>query len=84
MNRQLDGRGLLVKRGTLVDSTIISAAVAKPVYEKGQVSERDPDAGFTHKRGKTYFGYKAHLAGDEESGLIRTVEYYNVVHWVQL
>lgn len=74
LNRQLDGRGLLVKRGTLVDATIISASVSKPDYEKGQVSERDPDAGFTHKHGKTYFGYKAHLAGDEESGLIRQAE----------
>jgi len=74
LNRQMEGRGLLVKRGTLVDATIISAAVAKPDYEKGQVSERDPDAGFTHKHGKTYFGYKAHLAGDEESGLIRQAE----------
>lgn len=38
LNRQLDGRG------TLVDATITSAAVAKPDYEKGQVSEREPDA----------------------------------------
>ncbi|WP_371349396.1 IS5 family transposase [Ancylobacter sp. IITR112] len=74
LNRQLEGRGLLVKRGTLVDATIISAAVAKPDYDKGQVSERDPDAGFTHKHGKTYFGYKAHLAGDGESGLIRQAQ----------
>jgi IS5 family transposase len=71
LNRQLDRRGLLVKRGTLVDATIITAAVKKPAYEEGTVSERDPDAGFTHKHGTTYFGYKAHLAGDEESGLIR-------------
>jgi IS5 family transposase len=74
LNRQLDKRGLLVKRGTLVDATIIAAAVAKPNYEEGQVSERDPDASFTQKNGKTYFGYKAHLAGDEESGLIRQAE----------
>jgi len=74
LTRQLEGRGLVVKRGTLVDATIIAAAVARPDYEKGQVSERDPDAGFTHKHGKTYFGYKAHLAGDEESGLIRQAE----------
>jgi IS5 family transposase len=74
LNRQLGGRGLLIKRGTLVDATIMSAAVAKPDYDEGQVSERDPDAGFTQKHGKTYFGYKAHLAGDEESGLIRQAE----------
>ena len=74
LNRQLDGRGLVVKRGTLVDATIISAAVAKPDYEKGQVSARDPDAGFTHKHGKSYFGYKAHLGGDAQSGLIRQAQ----------
>lgn len=74
LNRQLDGRGLLVRRGTLVDATIIAAAVKKPDYDKGQVSERDPDAGFTQKHGKTYFGYKAHLAGDEGSELIRQAQ----------
>jgi IS5 family transposase len=74
LNRQMDARGLPVKRGTLVDATIIQAAVARPDYEKCQVSERDPDAGFTQKHGKTYFGYKAHLAGDEESGLIRQAQ----------
>lgn len=74
LNRQLDRLGLIVKRGTLVDATIISAAVKVPAYEEGTVSERDPDAGFTAKNGKTYFGYKAHLGGDEGSGLIRQAE----------
>src|SRR4029077_21265277 len=31
-------------------------------------------ARFTRKRDKTYFGYKAHLAVDEESGLVRQAE----------
>lgn len=74
LNRQLDRLGLIVKRGTLVDATIISAAVKVPAYEEGTVSERDPDAGFTAKNDKTYFGYKAHLGGDEGSGLIRQAE----------
>ena len=55
-NRQLDARGLVVKRGTLVDATQIAAAVRRP-YEGGGVNERDPDARFTRKRDKTYFGY---------------------------
>ena len=74
VNRQLDARGLIVKRGTLIDATIIAAAVKPPAFEEGQVNPRDADASFTKKNGKTYFGYKAHLAVDEESGLVRQAE----------
>ena len=74
LNRQLDARGLIVKRGTLVDATIIAAAVKPPSFEEGVVSERDFDASFTVKNGETSFGYKAHLAVDEESGLVRQAE----------
>ena len=74
VNRQLDARGLIVKRGTLVDATIIAAAVKPPAFEEGQVNPRDPDASFTKKNGETYFGYKAHLAVDEESGVVRQAE----------
>ena len=74
VNRQLDARGLIVKRGTLVDATIIAAAVKRPPFEEGQVNPRDPDASFTVKNGETYFGYKAHLAVDEESGIVRQAE----------
>ena len=74
VNRQLDARGLIVKRGTLVDATIIAAAVKPPSFEEGVVSERDPDASFTMKNGETHFGYKAHLTVDEESGLVRQAE----------
>jgi IS5 family transposase len=72
-NRQLDALGLVVKRGTLVDATLIAASVRRP-YEGGGVNPRDPDARFSRKRDKTYFGYKAHLAVDEGSGLVRQAE----------
>lgn len=74
VNRQLDARGLVVKRGTLVDATIIAANVKRPPFEEGPVNPRDPDAGFTLKNNKTYFGYKAHIAVDEGSELIRQAE----------
>ena len=74
VNCQLDARGLIVKRGTLVDATIISAAVKRPAFEDGQVNPRDPDASFTVKNGEMHFGYKAHLAVDEESGVVRQAE----------
>ena len=72
-NRQLDARGLIVKSGTLVDATLIAAAVKRP-HDGSGVNPRDPDARYTVKRAKTYFGYKAHLAVDEASGLVRQAE----------
>ena len=72
-NRQLDARGLIVKSGTLVDATLIAAAVKRP-HDGSGVNPRDPDARYTVKRAKTYFGYKAHLAVDEGSGLVRQAE----------
>ena len=74
VNRQLDARRPLVKTGTIVDATIIAAKVKRPPYAEGQVNPRDPDASFTVKNDKTYFGYKAHLAVDEGSDLIRRAE----------
>jgi hypothetical protein len=35
------------------------------------VSSRDPDARVTMKRTKAHFGYKAHRAAEEDSGLVR-------------
>jgi transposase, IS5 family len=38
------------------------------------MNPRDPDARVTIRRGQAYFGYKAHLAVDEGSGLVRQAE----------
>lgn len=71
INRQLDAHGMIVRRGTLIDATIVKAAVKPPPGKDGEVSERDPQAGWTKKSGKSIYGYKAHVAVDEESNLIR-------------
>lgn len=71
INRRLDGQGLIVKKGTLIDASLAEANVKKPPFKDGEVSERDPDAGWTKKNGKSHFGYKAHVGVDEGSGLIR-------------
>jgi IS5 family transposase len=68
IERQLGSRGLLVKSGTLMDATLVEAAVKKPGSPAGAKSPTDPDADWTRKGGKTYFGYKAHVAVDEGSG----------------
>lgn len=74
VNRQLAARGLILRRGTLIDATIVQAAVRAPRASEGTVSERDPDAGWTTKHGRSTFGDKAHVAVDEGSGLIRGAE----------
>jgi IS5 family transposase len=73
VNRQLDAKGLILRRGTLIDATILEAAVRPPGGDAGEVSPRDPQAGWTKKNGKSRFGYKAHAAVDEGSGLVRQV-----------
>ena len=55
-------------------SIVTSAARPPKGGEKGEVGEVsvvDPDAGFSKKNGKTFFGDKAHAGVDEGSGLIR-------------
>lgn len=71
VGRQLDARGLIVRRGTLIDATLLQASVKPPSTKQGTVSERDPEAGWTQKNGVSHFGYKAHIAVDEGSEIIR-------------
>lgn len=71
INRQLDAKGLIIRRGTLIDASIVEAAVRPPKGDAGEVAPRDPDAGWTKKNGRSRFGYKAHAAVDEGSGLVR-------------
>lgn len=68
---QLEAKGLMVKQGTLVDATIIEAQVSRPSCDEGEVSPLDPEASFTRKNNKSYFGYKLHIGVDQGSVLIR-------------
>ena len=73
VNRQLEAKGLMVKKGTLIDATVVSAASRRPVADKGAKPQlrREPDATFTRKNGKSYFGWRLHIAVDQGSGLVR-------------
>lgn len=71
VNRQLDARGAILKSGTLIDASLVAASVARPPRSAGEVSPRDRDASFTRRGGQSVFGYKAHLAVDAGSDIIR-------------
>ena len=67
----IDEHGLRVNRGTIVDATIIDAPKGRK-REDG-TNTRDKDAGFTKKNGKTFHGYKAHIASDTKGHFIENV-----------
>lgn len=73
INRQLEAKGFILKRGTLLDATLVQAAVRPPTPEEGHAAARDPEAAWTVRENprKTTYGYKAHVAADQGSGLIR-------------
>jgi IS5 family transposase len=66
----LQQRGLLLKKGTIVDSTLIAA----PSSTKNLKKQRDPDAHQVKKGNQWYFGYKAHIGVDKDNGLVHDLE----------
>ena len=66
----LTERGLILKKGTIVDSTIIAA----PSSTKNEGKQRDPDAHQVKKGNTWHFGYKAHIGVDRDSGIVHTVK----------
>jgi IS5 family transposase len=79
----IEQRGLLVKEGTLVDALILEAPTGRKTGKKDEASNdlttRDPDASFTKKHGRTYHGYKGHVAADR-SGIVTDFEFSTASH----
>jgi transposase, IS5 family len=97
VNRQIDSRGLILRQGTLIDASLVDAAVKRPKPPAEQAaapseakpaegssatkqerpasklvkSPLDPDAAWTKKGGRRYFGYKVHVGVDQGSAIIR-------------
>lgn len=74
LDRQLENAGVVLKRGTMLDATVIETQAARKP-PRGEISPVDPDARMTARKGKagTSFGYKAHVGVDEGSGVIRSL-----------
>lgn len=69
INQHLSKRGLILREGTIVDATLIAA----PSSTKNSQGERDPEMRQTKKGNNYYFGMKAHIGVDAESGLVHTL-----------
>jgi len=73
VNAQLEAKSLMVKCGTLIDATVVETAAARPGPTSGSTDRVDPDAAFLKREGQpgSAYGYKAHIAVDQGSLLVR-------------
>ena len=77
INSFLYAKGLFVKKGTIVDASIIESTnrplsnARRDELEEKPSAQIDTDAHSTVKRGKKYFGYKGHIGTDLGSKLVR-------------
>jgi IS5 family transposase len=69
VNEILRDKGLMLRAGTVVDATLISA----PSSTKNASGQRDPQMKQTKKGNNWHFGMKAHIGVDADSGLVHTV-----------
>jgi IS5 family transposase len=66
--KHLAAKGELLRGGTIVDATLIAASPST----KNKEQRRDPAMTSSKKGNQWYFGMKAHIGVDAESGLVHT------------
>ena len=69
INAHLASLGHRLKTGTIMDASIVDA----PGSTKNKAGERDPEMPQVKKGNQWYFGMKAHIGVDAESGLTHTL-----------
>ena len=65
----LADQGVMLKRGSIVDATIINA----PSSTRNKANQRDPEMRQVKKGQQYYFGMKLHIGVDAESGLVHSM-----------
>ena len=78
LQRQLDAKGLKVKKGVVQDASFITsdpghAKVDKPRGEEAR-TRRSRDGSWAMKGSRSYYGFKLHAKMDVDYGLIRDLE----------
>ena len=78
LQRQLDEKGLKIKKGMIQDATFITADPGHAKADKPRGDEaktrRNKDGTWAKKGNKSYFGYKLHTIIDTKFNLIRDLE----------
>jgi len=69
VNLTLADQGITIRKGTIVDATIIEA----PSSTKNATGTRDPEMHQAKNGNNWHFGMKAHIGVDADSGLVHTV-----------
>ncbi len=83
INRQLEAQNLILKRGTLIDASLVAAHANPPRKPRGEPAEApakpsaDRDARWGRKGKKSVFGYKIHIGADIDHTLIRRFDLTN-------
>lgn len=70
VNKHLEKNGLMLREGSIVDATIISA----PSSTKNRSGQRDPEMHQTKKGNEWHFGMKMHIGVDDTLGLIHSMD----------
>lgn len=71
INNYLRNKGLSLRHGTIFDATIIHAPGSTKIKE----GKRDPEMHQTKNGHQYFFGMKAHIGADAESGLVHGAEH---------
>ena len=78
LQRQLDEKGLKVKKGVVQDATFITSDPGHAPADKPRGGEartrRSRDSSWAKKGSRSYYGYKLHVKTDVGYGLIRDLE----------
>jgi IS5 family transposase len=81
--RQLEANNLVLKRGTLIDASLVAARANPPRKPRGQPADApakpsaDRDARWGRKGNKSVFGYKIHIGVDDGHTMIRRYDFTN-------
>lgn len=78
LQRQLNRKGLVIRKGVIQDATFITAdpghATADTPRGDDAKTRRNKDGTWTKKGTKSYFGFKLHTKEDCDFGLIRAIQ----------
>ncbi len=89
VGRQLSASGFIARGGQIIDASIVTVPIQRnpkadnevirqgdvpPDWSDAKRAQKDVEARWTRKHGKSYFGYKLHANTDRRWGFIRCME----------